>query len=104
MIKEVHPQLRTLLDATPTLKNLIGRLDGHLKAYRKSVLYVNLVSVLKWVQQQELRGRASDDQITGRIAEPAWMWMDFSNDFKCRMGGEDVAKVHFNHTLWSFLK
>ena len=36
------------------------------KAYRNSVLYVNLVSVvdcsvLNWVEQKELRGLVSDD-------------------------------------------
>ena len=49
--------------------------DVHLKAYRNSVLYVNLVSVvdcfvLSWVEQKELRGLASDESLFGKIAEP----------------------------------
>ena len=49
--------------------------DVQVKAYRNSVLYVNLVSVvdcsvLNWVEQRELRGLASDDRLFGRIAEP----------------------------------
>ena len=49
--------------------------DVQVKAYRNSVLYVNLVSVvdcsvLNWVEQKELRGLASDDRLFGRIAEP----------------------------------
>ena len=49
--------------------------DAQVKAYRNSVLYVNLVSVvdcsvLNWVEQRELRGLASDDRLFGRIAEP----------------------------------
>ena len=50
-------------------------LDVQVKAYRNSVLYVNLVSVvdcsvLNWVEQKELRGLASDDRLFGKIAEP----------------------------------
>ena len=61
--------------------------DVQVKAYRNSVLYVNLVSVvdcsvLNWVEQRELRGLASDDRLFGRIAEPGWMLMDFNNHFK----------------------
>ena len=42
--------------------------DVQVKAYRNSVLYVNLVSVvdcsvLNWVEQKELRGLASDDRL-----------------------------------------
>ena len=59
-----------------------------MKAYRNSVLYVNLVSVvdcsvLNWVDQKELRGLASDDRLFGRTAEPGWVLMDFNNHFKC---------------------
>ena len=44
--------------------------DVQVKAYRNSVLYVNLVSVvdrsvLNWVEQSELRGLASDDRLLG---------------------------------------
>ena len=47
--------------------------DVQVKAYRNSVLYVNLVSVvdcsaLNWVEQRELRGLASDDRLFGRGA------------------------------------
>ena len=80
--------------------------DVQVKAYRNSVLYVNLVSlvdcsVLNWVEQKELRGLASDDRLFGRIAEPGWMLMDFSNNFKCRTGGEDLSHVQFNPKLWN---
>ena len=49
--------------------------DVQVKAYRNSVLSVNLVSVvdcsdLNWVEQKELRGVASDDRLFGRKAEP----------------------------------
>ena len=49
--------------------------DVQVMAYRNSVLYVNLVSVLdcsvlNWVEQKELRGLASDDRLFGRIADP----------------------------------
>ena len=80
--------------------------DVQVKAYRNSVLYVNLVSVvdcsvLNWVEQKELRRLASDDRLFGRIAEPGWMLMDFNNNFKCRMGGEDLSHVQFNPKLWN---
>ena len=80
--------------------------DVQIKAYRNSVLYVNLVSVVdcsvvNWVEQKELRGLASDDRLFGRIAEPGWVLMDFNNIFKCRMGREDLSHVQFNPKLWN---
>ena len=80
--------------------------DVQVKAYRNSVLYVNLVSVvdcsvLNWVEQRELRGLASDDRLFGRIAEPGWMLMDFNNHFMCRMGREDLSHIQFNPKLWN---
>ena len=58
-------------------------------------------SVLNWVEQKELRGLASDDRLFGRIAEPGWVLMDFNNNFKCRMGREDLSHVQFNPKLWN---
>ena len=60
------------------------------------MLYVKLVSVvnrlvLNWVEQKELRGLASDDRLYGEIAD----------NFKCRMGGEDLSHVQFNSMLWN---
>ena len=80
--------------------------DVQVKAYRNSVLYVNLVSVvecsvLNWVEQKELRGLARNDWLFGRIAEPGWVLMDFSNHFKCRMGREDLSHVQFNPKHWN---
>ena len=80
--------------------------DVQVKAYRNSVLFVNLVSVvdcsvLNWVEQRELRGLASDDRLFGKIAEPGWMLMDFNNHFKCRMGREDLSHIQFNPKLWN---
>ena len=71
------------------------------EAQRYSVMYVNLVpvvdcSVLNWVEQMELRRLASDDRMFGKISEPGWVLMDQNNSFKCQMGGEELAKVHFN--------
>ena len=76
--------------------------DVEVKAYRNSVLYVNIVSVvdcsvLNWVEQKELRRLASDDRLFGRIAEPGWVLMDFNNSLKCRMG--DVDDIHFQFNL-----
>ena len=80
--------------------------DVQVKAYRNSVLYVNLVSVvdcseLNWVEQKELRGLASDDRLFGRIAEPGWVLMEINDNFKCRMGREDLSHVQFNPKLWN---
>ena len=80
--------------------------DVQVKAYRNSVLYVNLVSVvdcsvLSWVEQKELRGLASNDRLFGRIAEPGWVLMDFNNNFKCRMGREDLSHAQFDPKLWN---
>ena len=80
--------------------------DVQVKAYRNSVFYVNLVSVvdcsvLNWVDQSELRRLASDDRLFGRIAEPGWVLMDFNNHFKCRMGREDLSHIQFNPKLWN---
>ena len=80
--------------------------DVQVKAYRNSVLYVNLVSVmecsvLNWVEQKELKGLASDDRLFGRIANPGWVLIDFNNNFKCRMGGGDLSHVQFNPKRWN---
>ena len=80
--------------------------DVQVKAYRNSVLYVNLVSVvdcsvLNWVEQKELRGLASDARLFGRISQTGWVLMDFNNNFKCRMGREDLSHVQFNPKLWN---
>ena len=80
--------------------------DVQVKAYRNSVLYVSLVSVvdssvLNWVDQRELRGLASNDRLFGRLAEPGWVLMDFNNNFKCRMGREDLSHIQFNPKLWN---
>ena len=80
--------------------------DVQVEAYRNSVVYVNLVSVvdcsvLNWVEQRELRGLASDDRLLGRIAEPGWVLMDFNNTFKCRMGRKDLSHIQFNPKLWN---
>ena len=80
--------------------------DVQVKAYRNSVFFVNLVSVvncsvLNWTEQKELRGLASDDRLFGRIAEPGWVLMDFNNNFKCRMGREDLSHIQFNPKLWN---
>ena len=53
------------------------------------------------MEQKELRGLASDDRLFGRIAEPGWVLMDFSDNFKCRMGREDLSRVHLNPKLWN---
>ena len=78
--------------------------DVQVKAYRNSVLYLNLVSVvdcsvLNWVEQKKLRGLASDDRLFGRVAGPGWMLMDFNNNFKCSMGVENLSHVEFNPKL-----
>ena len=80
--------------------------DVQVKAYRNSVLYVNLVSVvdcsvLNWVEQKELRGLASDNRLFGITAESGWVLMDFNNNFKCRIGREDLSDVQFNPKLWN---
>ena len=80
--------------------------DVQKKAYRNSVFYVNLVSVvncsvLNWVEQKQLRDLASNGRLIGRIAEPGWMLMDFNNNFKCRMGREDLSHVQLNPKLWN---
>ena len=54
--------------------------DIRVEAYRHSVMYVNIVSVVDC---------------------PGWVLMDLKNSFKCRMGGEDFANVQFNPKLWN---
>ena len=78
--------------------------DVQVKADRNSVLYVNLVSVvdcsvLNWVEQNELRGLCIEDKLFRRTAETRCLLMD--NNFKCRMGGEDLSHVQFNPKLWN---
>ena len=80
--------------------------DVQVKAYRNSVLYVNLISVvdcsvLNWAEHKELRGLASDDRLFGKIAEPGWVLMDFNKNFKYRMGREYLSHIQFNPKLWN---
>ena len=60
-----------------------------------------MLYVLNWVEPKDLRGLASNDRLFGRIAEPVWVLMDFNNNFKCRMGREDLSHVQFNPKLWN---
>ena len=67
---------------------------------------VNLVSVvdcsvLNWVEQKELRGRAKGDRLFGRIAESGWIFIDFNNNLKCRMRGEGLLHIQFNPKIWN---
>ena len=78
--------------------------DVQVEAYRHSVLYVNLVSVvdfsvLNCVEQSELRGLASNDRLFGRISEAGWVLKDLNNSSKCWMGGENLSNVQFNPKL-----
>ena len=80
--------------------------DVQVKAYRNSVLYVKLVSVvncsvLDWVEQKELRVLTSDDRLFGKTAEPGWLLMNLNHHFKRRMGREDLSHVQFNPKLWN---
>ena len=53
------------------------------------------------MEQKELRGLASDDRLFGKTAEPGWILMDFNNNFKCQMSGEDLSHIHFNPKFWN---
>ena len=53
------------------------------------------------MEQKELRGLASDDRLFGRMTETGWVLMDFNNNFKCRMGREDLSHVQINPKLWN---
>ena len=77
--------------------------DVQVEAYRYSVLYVNLVSVVVCFKlaKRELRGLASEDRLFGRITEPGWVLMDLNNNSKCRMCGENLSNVQFNPILWN---
>ena len=57
--------------------------------------------MFNWVEQKELRGVCSKNRLFGRVAEPGWMFMDFHNNFKSRMGGEDLSHIQFNPRLWN---
>ena len=75
--------------------------DIRVEAYRHSVLYVNLVSVvdcsvLNWVEQRELRRLAIDDRLFGKISQPGLVLLDLNNSFK-----EDLANVQINSKLWN---
>ena len=70
----------------PTMTHVFP--DVQVKAYRYSVLYVNLVSavdcsVMNLIEQLELRRLVSEDRLFGRIVEPGWTLMGFNNSFKC---------------------
>ena len=88
----------------PVMSNVFP--DVQVKAYRNSTFYVNLIaveecSVVNWVEQKKLRGLTSDERLFGRVAEPGWMLMDFNDNLKCRMGGDDLSHIQLNPKRWN---
>ena len=62
-------------------------------AYRNSVVYVSLISVLdgtalNWCKQEELRARMSDTLLFGKVKDPDLMVFNFRGQLQCRMKGK----------------
>ena len=62
-------------------------------AYRNSVVYVSLISVLdgtalNWCRQEELRARMSDTLLFGKVKDPDLLVFNFWGQLQCRMKGK----------------
>ena len=80
--------------------------DVKVEAYRRSVLYLNLISAvdgieLNWSEQHVLRELMSEDLLFEKIAEPEMTVIIFDDHFRDRMG--EVERVHIEvfPKLWN---
>ena len=76
----------------------LGFPDSRVGTYRRSVLHLNLVSVidgstLNWCAQKVLGDAMSKDLLFYKIAEPELIAVNFNNQFRDRIG--EVERGHF---------
>ena len=65
--------------------------DVKVETYKRSVLHLNLISVLdgsglNWCEQHVLRELMSEDLLIAKISEPEVMVFNFDDHFRDRMG------------------
>ena len=72
--------------------------DIKMKAYRRSVLHLNLISAvdrsaLNWCEQHALRELMSEDLLFAKIPEPEMTVINFDVHFHDRMGEVDIVHI-----------
>ena len=79
--------------------------DAKIEAYRRSVLHLNLVSVvdgitLIWCGQKVLREAMTEDSLFAKVAEPNMTAVSLNNKFRDRMSKEDGGHHEVFPKLW----
>ena len=77
-----------------------------LEAYRRSVLYLNLISAvdgsaLNWCEQHALREMMSEDLLFAKISEPEMTLINFDDHFRDRSGEVDRGHIEVFPKLWN---
>ena len=80
--------------------------DVKVKAYRRSVLHLNLISAvdgsaLNWCEQHVLRELMCEDLLFAKIAEPEITVINFNDHFRDRMGEVERGHVEVFPKLWN---
>ena len=80
--------------------------DVKVEAYRRSVLHLNLISVvdgsaLNWCKQHALREMMSEDWLFAKISEPEMTVINFDDHFRDRMGEVYRGKIEVLPKLWN---
>ena len=80
--------------------------DVKVKAYRRSVLHLNLISAvdgsaLNWCEQHVLRELLSEDLLFAKISEPELTVINFDYHFGDRMGEVERGHIEVFPKLWN---
>ena len=80
--------------------------DVKVEAYRRSVLHLNLQSVvdgsvLNWCEQHVLRELMSEDLLFGKIAQPELTVVKLDDHFRDRMGEVERGHIEVFPKLWN---
>ena len=81
--------------------------DAKVEAYRRSVLHLNLISVVdgstfNWCEQNVLRKLMREDVLFAKIAQPDMTASKFNNHLRVRMGEADRGHLEMFPKLWSW--
>ena len=80
--------------------------DVKVEAYRRSVLHLNLISVvdgsaLNWCEQHAPRDLMSEDLLFANISEPEMTAINFDDRLRDRMGEVDRGHIEVFPKLWN---
>ena len=75
-------------------------------AYRQSVVYVNLISILdgtalNWCRQEDLRAQMSETVLFGKVKDPELVVCKFRGQLQCRMGVKREGPIEAYPKFWN---